>query len=473
VDSPASDDRRRWLIPLVVAFGFMMEGLDSTIITVAIPNMAASLHETPVHLSLAITSYLLSLAVFIPISGWIADRFGARSVICTAFGVFTVASALCGLAQNLPMLVLMRILQGIGGAMMSPVGRLILLRAFPRKELVRAMSYVTIPSLIGPMLGPILGGLITTYASWRWIFYANIPFGVAAIVVAFRIVENVRGAGPSGFDTTGFLICGVALASLQFFLETVGRGAVGIELQVLVCVIGVGCLLGYWRYARRHSNPVLDLTLFGIRTFRVGSLAGGVCRIGISAPAFLLPLLLQLGFGLSPIQSGSLTFATSLGAIPIRYVSAVMLRRFGFGRLLVINSVLCGVSIAGFAVLSRTTPHWVILLAILWLGLVRSVQFNSMQMLSYADMPQAKLSRATSLGSVVQQLTMGLGVSISAAMLGLLAGPSGVPTVPEFRLVFVLVGLLPLAALPGFRTLRPEDGVEVSGYRAARPARAG
>ena len=226
MDSSDSDDRRRWLIPLVVAFGFMMEGLDSTIITVAIPNMAASLHETPVRLSLAITSYLLSLAVFIPISGWIADRFGARSVICAAFAVFTVASALCGLSQNLPMLVGMRILQGIGGAMMSPVGRLILLRAFPRNELVRAMSYVTIPSLVGPTLGPILGGLITSYLSWRWIFYANIPFGIGAIVVAFRIVENVRATSASRFDTLGFLICGVALASLQFVLETVGRGAV-------------------------------------------------------------------------------------------------------------------------------------------------------------------------------------------------------------------------------------------------------
>ncbi|HEY6434763.1 MAG TPA: DHA2 family efflux MFS transporter permease subunit [Acetobacteraceae bacterium] len=470
MDSSDSDDPRRWLIPLVVAFGFMMEGLDSTIITVAIPNMAASLHETPVRLSLAITSYLLSLAVFIPISGWIADRFGARSVICSAFAVFTVASALCGLSQNLPMLVGMRILQGIGGAMMSPVGRLILLRAFPRNELVRAMSYVTIPSLVGPTLGPILGGLITSYLSWRWIFYANIPFGIGAIVVAFRIVENVRATSASRFDTLGFLICGVALASLQFVLETVGRGAVSVVPQVLVFAIGAGCLVGYWRYARGHRNPVLDLTLFGIRSFRVGSLAGGLCRIGISAPAFLLPLLLQLGFGMSPIQSGSLTFATSLGAIPIRFVSAVMLRRYGFRRLLVRNSVLCGVAIAELAALSGATPHWVILLAILWLGLVRSVQFNCMQMLSYADMPQSRLSRATSLGSVVQQLTMGFGVSISAALLGILAGGGGVPTVPQFRLVFVLVGLLPLAALPGFLTLQPEDGAEVSGHVVVRSA---
>jgi EmrB/QacA subfamily drug resistance transporter len=445
-----------------------MEQLDSTIIVVAIPNMAASLHETPVRLSLAITSYLLSLAVFIPISGWIADRFGARSVLCAAFAVFTTASALCGLATNLPILVAMRVLQGVGGAMMNPVGRLILLRAFPRDQLVRAMSYVSLPSLVGPTLGPILGGLITTYASWRWIFYVNIPFGVLAILVASRAVENVRGSAPSRFDTPGFLICGMALASLQFFLETVGRHAVGVALQVATAAVGIGCMLLYLRYARRRSNPVLDLTLFRIRTFRVGSLAGGLCRIGISAPSFLLPLLLQVGFGLSPIQSGSLTFATSLGAAPIRVVSAVALRRFGFGRLLVGNSVVCAAAIAGLAALSKNTPHWLILLAIIGMGLVRSLQFNGLQMLSYAEMPQAQLSRATSLGSVVQQLTMGLGVSISAALLGMLSGPGGMPSVPQFRAVFLLIALLPLMAMPGFMALRPEDGAEVSGHRVAQ-----
>jgi EmrB/QacA subfamily drug resistance transporter len=457
-----------YMVTLVVAFGFLMEGLDSTIITVAIPNIAASLHETPVRLSLAITSYLLSLAVFIPISGWIADRFGARSVICTAFAVFTVASALCGLSTSLPMLVGMRVLQGVGGAMMTPVGRLILLRSFPRDQLVRAMSYVSLPSLIGPTMGPIVGGLITTYTSWRWVFYVNIPFGILAILVASRVVENVRGTSSSRFDMPGFLICGAALASLQFFLETVGRGAVGPGLQVATVAVGIGCMLLYLRYARRHANPVLDLTLFRIRTFRIGSLAGGLCRIGISAPSFLLPLLLQLGFGLSPIQSGSLTFATTLGAAPIRLVSTVALRRFGFGRLLVGNSVLCAAAIAALAALSRDTPHWLILVAIITMGLVRSVQFNGMQMLSYAEMPQARLSRATSLGSVAQQLTMGLGVSISAALLGMLSGPGGVPTVPEFRAVFLLIALLPLAAMPGFMTLRPEDGAEVSGHRVAQ-----
>ena len=315
-DVDAPEDRRRWLIPLVVAFGFLMEGLDSTIITVAIPNIAASLHETALRLSLAITSYLLSLAVFIPISGWIADRFGARSVICAAFAVFTIASALCGLSVNLPMLVAMRVLQGVGGAMMNPVGRLILLRAFPRDQLVRAISYSSMPSLIGPTLGPILGGVITSYASWRWIFYVNIPFGILAILVSFRVVENLRGSTASRFDLPGFLICGAALSSLQFVLETVGRGAVDRGLQTAMFGVGIVCLLAYWRHAGRCSNPVLDLTLFGIRTFRVGVLAGGLCRIGIGAPSFLLPLLLQLGFGLSPIQSGSLTFATSLGAVP-------------------------------------------------------------------------------------------------------------------------------------------------------------
>ena len=467
--------RLRLLIPLVVAFGFLMEQLDSTIITTAIPQMAHSLHETPVRLSLAITSYVLSLAVFIPISGWIADRYGARNVLCAAFTIFTLASAICGLATSLPMLVAMRVLQGVGGAMMTPVGRLILLRSFPKDQLVTAMSYVSIPSLVGPTLGPVLGGLLTTYASWRWIFYVNIPFGIGAILVSWRAVANTRGEiERTRFDLTGFVICGLGLALLQLFLETIGRGEIGATQEMSLLGISVIVLLAYGWHARRQINPVLDLTLFRIRTFRVGSIAGGLSRTGVNAPPFLLPLLLQLALGMSAIQSGTLTFATSLGAVAIRMLSARLLRRFGFSRLLVGNSVICAAWIAGFALFSRTTPHWAMLLYIAGFGVVRGTQFNACQMLSYAEMPQTKLSRATSLGSVVQQLSMGLGVSFSAALLGILAPPGVTPSLAEFHHVFLLVALLPLAAIPGFRSLSPEDGSEVSKHcpRSAQPAHA-
>jgi predicted MFS family arabinose efflux permease len=370
------------------------------------------------------------------------------------------------------MLVATRMLQGLGGAMMNPVGRLILLRSFPKDQLVTAMSYVSIPSLIGPTLGPILGGVITTYWSWRWIFYVNIPFGLLAILVASRTVENVRGPSRGRFDTRGFVICGLGLALIQALLETVGRGEVGLGVQLVLLAGGAAMLALYWRHARRTRNPVLDLRLFRIRTFRVGSLAGGISRLGINAPPFLIPLLLQVGFGLSPVQSGFITFATSLGAVAIRIISSVLLRAFGFDRLLIVNSFVCAAWIAGFATFGLHTPHWLIFLYVAGFGTVRSVQFNGVQMLSYSEMPAARLSASTSLGSVVQQLTMGLGVSVSAALLALLAGPGLTPSIADFRRVFVMIAALPLLALPGFFTLQPEDGAEVSGHHraAARPA---
>ena len=466
LDYPAaSNPRLRLLIPLVVAFGFLMEQLDSTIVTTAIPQMAHSLHETPVRLGIAITSYVLSLAVFIPISGWLADRYGARNVICAAFAVFTVSSGLCGLATSLPMLVALRVLQGVGGAMMTPVGRLILLRSFPKDQLITAMSYVSIPSLIGPTLGPLLGGLLTTYASWRWIFYVNIPFGILAILVSWFSVANVRGETQrSRFDMTGFVICGLGLALIQFFLETVGRGEIGSAADAGVVTAGVAALVLYGLQSRTRSNPVLDLSLFRVRTFRIGSIAGGLSRTGVNAPAFLLPLLFQVGFGMTAIQSGTLTFATSLGAVAIRVVSAKVLRRFGFARVLIVNSFICAGWIAGFALFTPHTPRWLMLLVIMAFGVARGTQFNACQTLSYADTPTAKLSRATSLGSVIQQLSMGFGVSFSAAMLGVLVPPGVTPTATDFRHVILLVALLPLIAVPGFLGLKATDGAEVSGY---------
>lgn len=458
-------ERLSLLIPLVVASGFLMEQLDATIITTAIPDMAASLGETPLRLNLAITSYIISLAIFIPISGWIADRFGMRNVICAAFLLFTLGSALCGIATSLPMLVATRIMQGLGGAMMNPVGRLILFRTFPKDQLIRAMSYVAIPSMLGPTLGPLLGGLITTYADWRWIFLVNVPFGLAATAIAWRSVDNVRGAAPARFDLPGFLLVAAGLVVLQVVLETVGRGEVPWPAELALVAAGAALIAVYAWYGRRRAAPVLDLTLFRIRTFRVGAIAGGISRIGINAPPFLLPLLFQLGFGLSPIQSGSLTFTISLAAVAIRPITARLLRRFGFRRLLLGNSVLAAIMVAGFALLDASTPHIVLLASMMAFGVVRNTQFNTIQLLSYVDVPGTRLSQATSLGSVVQQLSMGLGISLSAAVLGALGGPGGHPTVSEFHQVFLLIALLPLAGLPGFRTLHPDDGAEVSGRK--------
>lgn len=453
----------RLLIPLVVASGFLMEQLDATIITTAIPDMAASLNETPLRLNLAITSYVLSLAIFIPISGWIADRFGMRNVICAAFLIFTLGSALCGLADSLPLLVATRVLQGLGGAMMNPVGRLILFRTFPKSELIRAMSWIAIPSMLGPTLGPLLGGLITTYADWRWVFFVNIPFGLVAVIIAWRSVENVRSTVQTRFDLPGFLLVGAGLVALQITLETAGRGELDLRVQLLLALLGAALLAGFALYGHRRTAPVLDLSLFAIRTFRTGSLVGGLSRIAINAPPFLLPLMFQIGFGLSPIQSGSLTFVISIAAVMIRPITSKLLRLLGFRRLLLTNSVVSAGMIATFALFDASTPHPVLIVAMMAFGVVRNVQFNAVQLLSYVDVPPARLSQATSLGSVLQQLTMGIGVSASAALLALLGTDSAPPTVAQFQNAFLLVAILPLLAVPGFLPLRPADGAEVSG----------
>jgi EmrB/QacA subfamily drug resistance transporter len=462
-----ANPRLRILIPLIVAFAFTMEQLDSTIITTAIPDMARELSVTPLSMNLAITSYILSLAVFIPVSSWFADRFGTRLVFAGALAVFTIGSGLCGLSNNLPTLVGMRVLQGFGGAMMTPVGRLILLRSFPRAELVTAMTYMVVPSVIGPTMGPLLGGLITTYFSWRWLFYVNVPFGLVGMALALRFIADGRAQEPPRFDLPGFLLCGAGLALLQFALENVGRPMLPLYGVVAMFVVGAVCLGMFALHALRKTDPALDLRLFGIRTLRVSSLVGGVSRMGVNAVPFMLPLMLQLGFGLSPIQSGSLTFVTALGTLAVRPISAKLLRWLGFRNLLMGNAVLCSAVIAAFALIQPTTPHWLIVVHVLFFGVVRSTQFVSTNTLTYADTPSSKLSRSTSLGGVVQQLTISLGVAMAATILGLIAGPALVPSVGQFHLAFVLVALVTLISAPGFLLLAKTDGEHVSHHRTA------
>ncbi|HEY6454841.1 MAG TPA: MFS transporter, partial [Steroidobacteraceae bacterium] len=296
------------MIPLVVAMAFLMEQLDSTIITTAVPAIARSLKVAPVQMSLAVAAYVLAVAVFIPVSGWLADRFGARRIFVSALVVFTAASALCGMAQNFWMLVATRILQGLGGAMMTPVGRLILLRSFPRRELMTAMTYVTLPAIIGPVIGPLLGGVLTTYLSWRWIFYVNLPFGLVGILLALRFVGDTRESSAGRFDFAGFLMVGSGLGLLQFSLENVSRSLISIPTIAGTLLGAMILLAGFGMYARHAVAPVVDLGLFHLRSFRIGTLAGGICRVAMNAVPFLLPLMLQVGFGMSPIASGSITF---------------------------------------------------------------------------------------------------------------------------------------------------------------------
>jgi EmrB/QacA subfamily drug resistance transporter len=449
---------------MIVAIAFLMEQLDSTIITTAIPQMARSLATTPIRLNLAITAYVLTLAVFIPLSGWFADRFGARRVFVLALSIFTLGSALCGIANNFAMLVATRVVQGLGGAMMTPVGRLILLRSFPRSEYIKAMTYMTLPAITGPIIGPLLGGVLATYTSWRWIFYVNLPFGLTGILLATRFMQNTPGDTRARFDIWGFLIFGCAVALLQIGIENIGHAALSTPALVALFLAAALLLFGFTRYARRVADPVVNLTLFRERSFAVGTLAGGLCRIALNGAPFLVPLMLQVGFGLTPVASGSLTFLGTAGALIIRMFVAPLLRRFGFGKVLVGSALAASAALAGFALIGPATPHWMIGAYVVVFGLIRSTQFMTSNTLSYADLPAERLSQATSLGGLLQQLTVSFGVSLSAVLLGIVSLQGTVLTPARFHEVFLMTAILPLLALPGFLRLRPHDGAQVSGH---------
>ncbi|HUE18128.1 MAG TPA: MFS transporter, partial [Stellaceae bacterium] len=348
-DDPETEPGVSIAVPMVIACGMFMNQLDSTIIATSIPQIADSLGESPLRLNLAITSYLISLAVFIPISGWIADRFGARRVFCAAIALFTFASALCGLSTNLWMLVAMRVLQGLGGAMMTPVGRLILVRTFRKDQLLAAMSYASMPALIGPTIGPIVGGFLTTYISWRWIFYINIPIGTLGIVLALRYIRNFPMPPPPRFDFRGFALVGIGLVALELAIENLGRHVVAPEIDAALFGGAAVLLALYVWHALPLPHPVLDLALFRIRSFRTSTVAGGLCRLAIGAVPFLLPLMLQFGFGLDPLHSGLLTFVTSIGAMMMKTIVRRVVRLFGFRNLLAWNGVLLGLWICGIA----------------------------------------------------------------------------------------------------------------------------
>ena len=460
----------RVLVPLVVACAMFMQNLDSTVIATALPTIARSLNESPLRLNVAITCYLLSLAVFIPISGWTADRFGARRVFTLAIVVFTLGSIACGISNSLSALVGARILQGMGGALMVPVGRLVLLRTVPKSDLVRAMSFVSVPALIGPVMGPPVGGLIVTYASWRWIFFINIPIGVLGIVLVNRLVGDLKETGRRPFDLSGFALTGIGLASLAFGFENVGRGALpNIVVMGLLAVGGV-CLGFYVRHAGRVSHPIIDLTLLKIPTYAMASIGGFLFRMGLGALPFLLPLLLQVGFGLSPLNSGMLTFASAAGAMLMKTSAVRVLRTLGFRIVLVGDALISAAFLFGYSLFRPSTPHLVIFFALLAGGFFRSLQMTSINTLSYADVPAALLSRATSLTSMAQQLSQTAGVATAALLLHTVLTLRGgtALTAVDFYPVFVGIAIISLLSVPFFLKMSPDAGAEVSGRAPAR-----
>jgi EmrB/QacA subfamily drug resistance transporter len=464
---PGTSSRTR-LTALIVATALFMQMLDATVIATALPTMARAFGANPVHMNVALTSYLLSLAVFIPASGWMADRYGSRTVFRAAIAVFTLGSILCGRADALWFLVLARVVQGMGGAMMVPVGRLVLVRSVAKSELVAAMSWLTVPALLGPVLGPPLGGLIVTYASWRWIFDINVPIGLLGILLVTWFVEDVREPGTGGLDWVGLLLSGTGLAALMFAQETAGRGVAPGWVSVGTAVLGAAALAGYVLHARRHPRPLLDLSLLRLPTFAVSVLGGSLFRFAIGATPFLLPLMFQLGFGYSPVQSGLITFASSAGAMVMKPVAQPALRRVGFRTALLWNGLLSAALLAAMAAIRPSWPLALVYAVLLAGGFFRSLQFTAYNTIAYADVPRSAMSAATSLYSTMQQLAMTLGISIGAGMLELATAVSGhaTPSLADYSLALLTVAGCAVLSVPTSLLIAGDAGEEISGHHA-------
>lgn len=455
---------RTRIVPLIVAVALFMENMDSTVIATSLPAIAADIGTTPLALKLAVTSYLLSLAVFIPVSGWTADRFGTLTVFRSALAVFMIGSIGCALSESLTHFVIARIVQGMGGAMMTPVGRLILVRTVDRRDLVNAMLWVTVPALIGPMLGPPLGGFITTYASWHWIFIVNIPIGLLGIIMAGRHIENIRAAKSDPFDFTGMVLAGLGIAGVSFGLSVLGLDYLpGIAIAALL-IVGALSTIAYVFHARHTAAPVLDLSLLSVPTLNAGVIGGFVYRAGIGALPFLLPLLMQVGFHMTPLQSGLITFSAAVGAMTMKAGIPGILRRFGFRKAMMVNAVISSVFVAACALFTDTTPIAVIVAILLVSGFFRSFQFTSLNTIAYAELDAAQMSRATPLVSVGQQLSVSTAVAIGALAVEMTVKLRGhaAPTADDFAPAFIATALISAASAFLFWRMPADAGADLA-----------
>jgi EmrB/QacA subfamily drug resistance transporter len=458
------------LTAFIIATALFMENMDGTVISTSLPAIAHDLHQDPIVLKLALTSYLMTLAVFIPASGWVADRFGARTVFCSAIVVFTFGSILCGASSSLETLIAARVFQGLGGAMMVPVGRLVLLRTVQKSDLVGALAYLTVPALLGPVAGPPLGGFITTYFNWRWIFWINVPIGVLGVLLSLRFIANLREEEVPRFDFKGFVLSGLGLLGLISGLSVIGRGMAPASEVAAQIAISLALLAAYARHASANENAILDLGLLEIPTFFSGVVGGLIFRIGIGALPFLLPLLLQIGFGLTPFESGSLTFAAALGSMAMKFTASTALRRFGFRRTLIVNALISGAFLASYALFTASTPHWLIFLALLSGGFFRSLEFTALNAISYADIDPPQMSRATSFASVSQQMSGALGVAVAAVFIQIVQTGFGDQTLDarDLSTAFVLVAVLSTLSALVFMRLKPDAGAALAGRAPAR-----
>jgi len=455
------------IVPLIVATALFMENMDSTVISTSLPAIAAALGTNPLALKLAVTSYLLSLAIFIPASGWTADRYGTRNVFRAAIAVFVLGSIGCAASHSLQEFVLARIVQGMGGAMMTPVGRLIMVRSIDKQRLLNAMALVTIPALIGPICGPPLGGFITTYASWHWIFLINVPIGIVGMALASRFIANIRVERPDPFDFIGFLLSGCAIAGLAFGLSAMGLEFLPTSVVASLLAVGAVSAVGYLIHAGRTPAPILDLNLFRLPTFRASIFGGFLFRLGIGALPFLLPLLLQVGFHLTPFESGLITFTTALGSMFMKAAVASVLHRFGYRNVLIYNALISSAFLMACASFVQGMPFAAMIAILLSGGFFRSLQFTSINTIAYAEIEPAKMSRATAMVAAAQQLSLSTGVAVGALVveLTLRLRHSTSMGINDFPPAFLFVGLLSASAVFIFMRLPHDAGAELSGRK--------
>lgn len=457
-------------LPWVVASALFMEQLDSTIVNTAVPAMAASLHVTPLSLKAVVTSYILSLAVGIPVSGWIADRFGTRRVFGCAILIFTLASILCGLSLNVQMLVASRVLQGLGAALMMPVGRLTIIRTFPKSELLAAMNFVIIPALIGPLLGPLVGGLIVHWMSWRVIFFVNVPVGLIAFFFSRRYMPNYIGDQRRPLDVVGLILFASGTALLSWLLEIFGQHDLSPTEISLLFVLAIALLFAYVFHARKYAFPLLNLALFKIRTFRVAVLGGFNTRLGIGALPFLLPLLYQLGLGLPAWQSGLLMMPAALAAMGMKMIATRVLARFGYRRILMINTIMIGCTMSCYSQVGAGTPLAFIVLLGFCVGFFNSLQFTCINSMAYADVEGPASSMASTIASSLQQLSMSFGLAcgliITSWFLGGLPQSDQPAVLSALHHAFVCMGVVTIISALAFGTLQRKDGENVSMARA-------
>jgi len=457
------------VIPLIVATALFMENMDSTVIATSLPAIAADIGTSPLTLKLAITSYLLSLAVFIPASGWTADRFGARLVFALAVGVFMIGSIGCALSTSVMHFVIARIVQGMGGAMMTPVGRLVLLRSIDKSALVDAMTWVTVPALIGPVIGPPLGGFITTYFSWHWIFLINIPIGLLGIFMAMKFIDPIKSVDRERFDLYGLVLAGIGLAGIAFGLSVAGLNLLPWSVVGALIVVGAISMTLYVIHSRRTGSPVLDFSLLRLPTLRAAIVGGFLFRLGIGALPFLLPLLMQVGFGLSPFQSGLVTFASAVGSMGMKTLASRIIRTFGFRNMMTVNAVISALFLGACALFTVTTPLSLIFIILVVGGFFRSLEFTAINTVAYAEIEPAQMSRATTLVSVNQQLAVSAGIAIGAFSVETTLWMRHQPelSADAFAPAFLVVALISATSCWFFWQMPHDAGHEISGRRKA------